>query len=126
MDSNVTYENIPTKDWRGNLLSRILNMFTSVLHLKFFQPINYSARFVAFTSIAPKFCSNLVELHISMHTFDDCLYLLDGRLNQLCRFFVNVRLIWGIEPVNDNRVSYEQKEEIDEFFDDKFLSLRTN
>ena len=126
VDGNVTCENIPTREWRGNLLSRISIMFTSVLHLKFFQPINYSDRFVTFYSKTPKFCSNLVELHISLLTFDDCLHLLEGRLNQLRRLLVNVRFSWSIEPMNDNRVSYEQNEEIEVFFNERFISLRTN
>jgi len=37
-----------------------------------------------------RFSSNLKELHINVEKFTDCLYLLDGHLEQLHTFYVNV------------------------------------
>ncbi|CAF1460558.1 unnamed protein product [Rotaria sordida] len=34
--------------------------------------------------------STLLELHVSVTNFSDCLYLLDGRFNQLHTFYVNI------------------------------------
>ena len=36
--------------------------------------------------------SNLLELHVCLHTFCDCLYLLDGHFNQLRTLYVDVAL----------------------------------
>ncbi|CAF4338743.1 unnamed protein product [Rotaria sp. Silwood2] len=37
--------------------------------------------------------SNLSELHVCLANFTDCLYILDGRFNQLRTFYVNISLI---------------------------------
>ena len=110
VDGDLTYKSGLTVYHTGNLFSRILNMYTNVLHLKFYQSTYSSHSFVKFSTHTPKFCSTLVELHINVQFFDDCLYLLDGRLNQLRRFFVSAHIISLPQPINDKRVSYEQKE----------------
>jgi hypothetical protein len=38
--------------------------------------------------------SSLKELHINTYDFNECLYLLDGRLNQLEKFYVSVFVIY--------------------------------
>lgn len=123
VDGNWKFNTGSTMHQGEYLFLHILNMFTSILHLKFFPTIDYSNGFIAFSNKTPDFRSSLVELHICVHIFEDVLRLLDGRLNQLRGFFVNVHRIFPIEPVNDKRVSYEQKEM---FFIGKSLSLRTN
>ena len=125
VNGNITYENGPIMFQRALLFTQILNMFTNVRHLKFYQSTYRTNGHARFTNITLEFCSNLIELHIHVRYFDDCLRLLDGRLSQLRRFFVSVHRILPIDPVNDNRVSCEQKEEIEVFFNDKSVSLRT-
>ncbi|CAF4743827.1 unnamed protein product [Rotaria sp. Silwood2] len=39
--------------------------------------------------------STLTKLNISVHTFDDCLYLLDGRLDSLSILIINIREIFA-------------------------------
>ncbi len=48
--------------------------------------------------------STLCHLIIDLVTFDDCLYLLDGRLNQLTKFIVEIEDIEESSLVIDNTV----------------------
>lgn len=47
------------------------------------------------------FSSSLVNLSISVHTFDDCLSLLDGRLHQLRKLCI------VIEQIDDSTLTME-------------------
>ena len=58
------------------------------------------------------FSSTLQELHINVHFFDDCVFLLDGRLNQLRNLFINVFHILPLESPIDEKVSFEKKQRI--------------
>ncbi|CAF1431574.1 unnamed protein product [Rotaria sordida] len=49
---------------------------------------------LSFSNSSPIFVSsNLLELHVCLTNFTDCLYILDGRFNQLRTFYVNISLI---------------------------------
>lgn len=110
VDGNLTHEDSSTIYYNGKLFSHVLNTFTNVLHLKFYQSKFCFNSFVKFGRNTPYFSSNLVELHINVHLFDDLLYILDGRLNGLRRLFVHVYIIGLPEPIRNKRVSFEQKE----------------
>ncbi|CAM4904474.1 unnamed protein product [Rotaria socialis] len=75
-----------TMNERANLFSYILIIFTNILHLKFYE----SSSSILFKEPCSSFSSTLVELYIDVYLFDDCLYLLDGRLDQLRILFINV------------------------------------
>jgi hypothetical protein len=69
-------------------------MFSNLKCLKFHP---YSDFYIAYNEQlsfesreATRSSSNLIELHISVEKFTDCLYLLDGHLEQLHTFYVNV------------------------------------
>jgi hypothetical protein len=94
-----------TMNMRANLFIYILNMFTNLLHLKFYQNLNNPTEFVLFNDQSSMFCSTLVELHINVYFFDDCLFLLDGRFNQLRILLVNVFHIWRLRSTITNKVS---------------------
>lgn len=51
------------------------------------------------------FCSTLTDLHVNLESFEDCLYLLDGRFNQLRKFYVNINCIDRSFIVINNKVS---------------------
>ncbi|CAF4097701.1 unnamed protein product, partial [Rotaria sordida] len=75
----------------ANIFSNILLNFTNLLHLKFYSLCDYNGAYLSFVNQSPMFFSStLVELHINVYYFDDCLYLLDGRLHQLHTLFVRV------------------------------------
>ncbi len=94
-----------TMNMRANLFTYILTMFTNLLHLKFYQNLNNPTGFVLFNDQSSMFCSTLVELHINVYFFDDCLFLLDGRFNQLRILLVNVFHIWRLRSTITNKVS---------------------
>jgi hypothetical protein len=48
----------------------------------------------------------LTHLHIDVKTFDDCLYLLDGRLRQLTTFLVTVYCMDTSAVIVHNMVSF--------------------
>jgi hypothetical protein len=50
--------------------------------------------------------STLLELHVCLTKFSDCLYLLDGRFNQLHTFHVNVEFITSSRSIINNKVRY--------------------
>ncbi|CAF3155442.1 unnamed protein product [Rotaria sp. Silwood2] len=55
--------------------------------------------YLSFHDEIPMFSSSLLrELHINVSSLTECLYLLDGRLNQLHIFNVNIEIIYHIAP----------------------------
>jgi hypothetical protein len=50
--------------------------------------------------------STLLELHVSLTSFWDCLYLLDGRFNQLRTLHVNLDCIHPSRLIIDNKVDH--------------------
>jgi hypothetical protein len=94
---------------RANLLLYILTMFNNLRYLEFYQNLDKVATRVCFDHEPSIFSSTLVELHITVFLFDDCLYLLDGRLNQLRTLFVNVSYIFSPRSTISNKVNYTSK-----------------
>ncbi|CAF1579846.1 unnamed protein product [Rotaria sp. Silwood1] len=72
----------------------ILTMFTNLCYLNFQASSIYSQQ-ISFDTLPrkPIFSSTLLKLHVNLENFNDCLYLLDGRLNQLHTFYVNISII---------------------------------
>ncbi|CAF2464678.1 unnamed protein product [Rotaria sp. Silwood2] len=91
--------------------SYVLTMCINLLCLKFHPYSNVYVYFnerLSFESIEPArfFSSSLMELHINVDDFTDCLYLLDGRFKRLHTFYVNVRLFTPPSPAIINKVDY--------------------
>jgi hypothetical protein len=58
--------------------------------LNYYKPLLFNSQCPIF------FCSTLQELHVNMDNYDTCLYLLDGRFNELDTFYVNISsIIWS-------------------------------
>ena len=94
-------------DIRNKFIFRnILKIFPNLVYLKFVQ---LSARDIAYLSFAneiPMFSSSVLrELHINVSSLTECLYLLDGRLNQLEIFHADIEIIHHIAPNIDMKVS---------------------
>lgn len=86
-------------------------MFKNVHYFQFYQNLGYFLPSVSFPNQSSLFSSTLQELHINVYYFDDCIHLLNGRLNQLCTLFINVIHIIPLRSFIDNKVSEEEKEE---------------
>ena len=77
----------------GHLFTQILTTFINLQYLKLlpFSVGHQSLRFDMSSSTV--FSSNLMELHLNLEHFTDCLYLLNGRFNQLHTLYVNISVI---------------------------------
>jgi hypothetical protein len=80
----------------NTLCNRIFAVFTNLLCLKFQPSLEFyikSIERLSFKWQPPTFYSStLTELYINVEYFIDCLYLLDGCLNQLRTLHINVHL----------------------------------
>lgn len=52
------------------------------------------------------FSSTLLELHVSLSSFNDCLYLLDGRFDRLHTFHVRIPKLSADTLTIKNEVNY--------------------
>jgi hypothetical protein len=100
-----------TLDTMNIVCTHVSTMFSNLICLKFHP---YSDLYIdsierlSFASIeATKFfSSSLMELHINVEQFTDCLYLLDGRFKQLHTFYVNVQYFMPPSSAIINKVDY--------------------
>ena len=73
-----------------NILSRIFHTFTNLIELDFNENNIESRPSLSISGLPPTLCFsfNLINLSITIKTFDDCLCLLDGRFLQLKKLCV--------------------------------------
>ncbi|CAF1025185.1 unnamed protein product [Rotaria sp. Silwood1] len=77
-----------TKDENTIICTNIFTVFTNLQYLNFDSSSIYS-EYISFDISPPIFISStLLELHVHVLHFNDCRYLLDGRVNQLGVFRV--------------------------------------
>ncbi|CAF1635289.1 unnamed protein product [Rotaria sp. Silwood1] len=77
-----------TKDENTIIFTNIFTVFTNLQYLNFDSSSIYS-QYISFDISPPIFISStLLEQHVHVVHFNDCLYLLDGRVNQLRVFRV--------------------------------------
>ncbi|UJR13260.1 hypothetical protein I4U23_000281 [Adineta vaga] len=89
-----------TKRFNSNLITRIFmnifTMFSNLQYLNYCSSSIYNGRFL-FINLKPNInSSTLVELHICLSWFCDCLYMLDGRFNNLQTFYVDIECISSV------------------------------
>ncbi|CAF4589421.1 unnamed protein product, partial [Rotaria sp. Silwood2] len=92
-----------TTDVIARILTHIFNMFSNLQYLNFcpssiwYQRLLFDNPFPTMTS------STLLELHISLASFTDCLYILDGRFNKLHTLYVDILSISSSQLTNNNQ-----------------------
>ncbi|CAF4044009.1 unnamed protein product [Rotaria sp. Silwood1] len=93
-----------------NVFTTILKMFTNLTHLDFCLTDICSYPPSSFINLVPttSYPSNIIHLNVSVYNFDDCLYLIDGRLSQLQRFIVEVDDIYTTSMTINNMVKYSK------------------
>ncbi|CAF1534636.1 unnamed protein product, partial [Rotaria sp. Silwood1] len=75
------------------IFTHIFTMFNNLQYLDFVSSSYYYQQ-LSFNYSPPRiFSSNLLELYVTLKNFTNCLYLLDGRFNQLHTFHVNIDTI---------------------------------
>ncbi|CAF1589150.1 unnamed protein product, partial [Adineta steineri] len=84
-----------SKAYTINVYAYILNFFKNLKNLSIIQPqwMSYPGLSLVDLPLSTFFSPILTHLSISVNTFDDCLYLLDGRLKQLIMLSVIVYVI---------------------------------
>ena len=88
------------------IFNRIFTMFTNLQYLNFGRSSIYDER-LFFCMRCPTIISkNLLELHVCLKTFYDCLDLLDGHFNQLQTFYVYVSVINFMDRRVNNTINY--------------------
>lgn len=88
-------------DIAKNLYSPIFNTLKSVTHLDFVIKDDFRYPSLSLKELPSSACfsSTIVHLSIKLKSIEDCISLLDGRLNQLHRFIV--RINWIRPSTND-------------------------
>ncbi|UJR09955.1 hypothetical protein I4U23_014178 [Adineta vaga] len=83
----------------------IMTVFTNLQYFRLNYSIN--APYMSFITSPPTFVSStLLELHINVENFNDCLYMLDGRFEQLQSLHINTSCIFRtIRLIIDNTES---------------------
>ncbi|CAF0903123.1 unnamed protein product [Rotaria sordida] len=81
------------KDKNTIMFTNLFTMFTNLQYLNFCSS-SIDSQYISFEISPPIFISStLLELHVSVGSFNDCLYLLDGRFDQLRALYVNISWI---------------------------------
>ncbi len=81
-------------------------MFSNLKHLNF--GVSSSNFHELSFDISPPMISSsiLLELHVVVDSYTDCLYLLDGRFDQLHTFYITICSSYSPLSVIDSEVSY--------------------
>jgi hypothetical protein len=92
-----------------NVYMRIFNLFTSITHLDFIIKDDYRYPPLSFYDLPFTACSSSTIVHLSIRllSLEDCLCLLDGRLNKLHTFIVQ---IYYISPSIDGHLDETVKQ----------------
>jgi hypothetical protein len=96
------------ENYTTNVYARILNFFMGLKNLSIIEPSVMSYPGLSLYDLpSTTFVSPiLTHLYINVNTFDDCLYLLDGRLKQLTTLSVIVYSIDSSSAIVHNLVSF--------------------
>jgi hypothetical protein len=89
------------------IFMNILIMCHKLRHFKFYTSVPWGCKYISFGKQSPMFSSSrLVELHMNVYRFDECLFILDGRLNQLRILSVTTFHILPLQRTMINKVNY--------------------
>ena len=91
----------------SNIFALILSLCKRLINLNFCQLFSHRNSSICIFKLSSTSCisSTLTKLKINVETFDDCLYLLDGRLNCLSTLIIHVKKISFTLSNIDNTVS---------------------
>jgi hypothetical protein len=95
-----------TLDKNTDLFTQFFSIFTNLQYLKFLSTSIWHQKLRFDRSSLTVFSSSLLELHVNLHYFNDCLYLLDERFNQLRTLYVNIFAIMTPRLIIKNKVNH--------------------
>jgi hypothetical protein len=96
-----------SRDVNTQLFTNIFDTFINLQYFKFDSLLFYDQRMSIIYSPRVVFSSVLLELHVKVDSFDDCLYLLDGRFNQLRTLYVNILCAFSRPGIKNNQVYFD-------------------
>jgi hypothetical protein len=73
-------------NFMAEIFAKILAICTNLTQLCFISRTTFST-----LPMTAYFSSSLADLYIKVQTFDDCLYLLNDRLNNLCTLEIEIK-----------------------------------
>ncbi len=97
---------LSTDDIIRIVFTHIFIMFSNLQYLKFAPSPFWHQQLSFDLSLPTVMSSTLLELHVYLTNFRDCLYLLDGRFNQLHTFHVNIYRISDKPLAINSKVNY--------------------
>jgi hypothetical protein len=92
-----------TEEDNGDVFACILSVCSKLRYLHFGQSSHWYQK-LCFKVPPTIFSSSLLELHVHLERFMDCLYLLDGRFDQLQRLSVKIDWIFSRKIIIDSKV----------------------
>ncbi|CAF1132867.1 unnamed protein product [Adineta steineri] len=91
------------RDMTECIFMHILNIFSNLEYLNF-CPSSMWYQGLLLNNPSPTInSSTLLELHISLASLTDCLYILDGRFNKLHTLYVDIDFISSLRLTNNNQ-----------------------
>ena len=98
------------KEYTRNIYAHTLSFFKNLTHLNIIGPNVKLCPGLSLCDLPSTtfYSSILTHLCIMVQTFDDCLYLLDGRLKQLTKFSVNVYSMDSSSTIVHNMVNFHR------------------
>jgi hypothetical protein len=106
IDINTTGTQYFPADGYRIIFTHIFTMFTNLQYLNFGPCPIHDKRLSIHTPPLTVISTNLLELHVCLDTFQDCLYLLDGRFNQLHTLCADIFYIHSSRLTIKNEVEY--------------------
>jgi len=95
-----------SRDVNTHIFTYIFNTFINLQYFKS-DSLLFSYNRMSYKYSFPIVCSlTLLELHVKVGSFDDCLYLLDGRFNQLRTFYVDTPSAYTRSYLKINKVCF--------------------
>ncbi|CAF5065611.1 unnamed protein product [Rotaria sp. Silwood1] len=86
------------------IFNRIFTMFPNLQYLNFGRSSIYDERLSFGLRALTVISTNLLELHVYLDSFFDCLYLLDGDFNQLHTLYVDLSVIGHLNRRRVNNI----------------------
>ncbi|CAF4114945.1 unnamed protein product [Rotaria sp. Silwood2] len=117
IDISTNGQRTSTEDVNILLFIHILTMFTNLRYLNFGPSSIWYQQLSIDTQLSTMTFSSLLELHVRLQDFIDCIYLLGGCFNQLHTLHVNITYIMSLNSTINN------KEKLPNL---RFFSLRSN
>ncbi len=106
---NDDITNVDMMEQLTNIYTRIFILFPNLTHFEFDleDTCGLSPSPCYHSPSTSCYSSSIVYLRVQLDDLDDCLYLLDGRLNQLHTFIVEVEYMLSLTMIHNNTVKKE-------------------